>query len=247
MVAAPSVEERQGHEIAHYRRVAAQDAESILGWQSPAGRARADRRGRLFVGCGRIGPGLNVLELGCGTGEFTRRVAPSGARVVALDLSGDLLAKARAKVGAAARFVRANAHVLPFADASFDVVYGCSILHHLDVEVALREVWRVMRPGGRLVFSEPNLFNPQVFLIFKIARLRSHYGGSPDEMAFTPPAISRVLRAIGFRRFGVTHFDFVHPGIPGALLPVLEPALDCLERVPGVRALSGSMLIRAER
>ncbi len=236
MTPAPSVEERQGHEIAHYRGVAAQDTEAILGWQSPAGRARADRRGRLFLGRGR-----------CGTGEFTRRVAPAGARLVALDLSGDLLAQARAKVGAAARFVRANAHLLPFADAAFDVVYGCSILHHLDVEVALREVRRILRPGGRLVFSEPNLVNPQVFLMFNVARLRVHYGGSPDEMAFTRAAISRMLRAVGFTRFEVTHFDFVHPGIPGALLPVLEPVLERLEGVPGVRAISGSMLIHAER
>jgi SAM-dependent methyltransferase len=247
MMPAPSVEERHGHEIAHYRDLAAQDTEAILGWQSPAGRARADRRGRLFLGRGRIGPGARVLELGCGTGEFTRRVVPAGARVVALDLSGDLLAKARAKIGAAARFVRASAHVLPFADASFDVVYGCSVLHHLDVEVALREVRRVLRPGGRLVFSEPNLVNPQVFLMFKVARLKPHYGVSPDEMAFTRRAISRVLRAIGFSRFEVTNFDFVHPGIPGALLPVLEPVLERLERVPVVRALSGSMLIHAER
>ena len=247
MTPAPSVEERQGHEIAHYRGVAAQDTEAILGWQSPAGRARADRRGRLFLGRGRIGPGTRVLELGCGTGEFTRRVAPAGARLVALDLSGDLLAKARAKVGGAARFVRANAHLLPFADAAFDVVYGCSILHHLDVEVALREVRRILRPGGRLVFSEPNLINPQVFLMFNVAPAQAHYGGSPDETAFTRAAISRMLRAVGFTRFEVTHFDFVHPGIPGALLPVLEPVLERLEGVPGVRAISGSMLIHAER
>src|SRR5258705_6475667 len=247
MPGAPSVEDRQGHEIAHSRGVAAQDTEAILGWQSPAGRARADRRGRLFVARGRIGPGTRVLELGCGTGEFTRRVAPAGARLVALDLSGDLLAKARAKVGGAARFLRANAHLLPFADPSFDAVYGFSILHHLDVEVALREVRRILRPGGRLVFSEPNLVNPQVFLIFHLPRLRLHYGGSPDAMAFTRGAIRRVLRAIGFSRFGVSHFDFVHPRIPAALLPALEPALHRLEPVPSVRALYGSMLIHAER
>src|SRR5881409_668218 len=119
MAMAAPAEDRLGRELEHFDGVAAQDTEAILGWQSPAGRARADRRGRLFVGRGRIAPGARVLELGCGTGEFTRRVAPSGARVVALDLSGDLLAKARAKLDGAARFVRGNAHVLPFADASF--------------------------------------------------------------------------------------------------------------------------------
>lgn len=241
---APSVEERQGREIAHF---ANPDPEGILGWQSPAGQARADRRGRLFLDLGRIGPAARVLELGCGTGEFTQRVARAGARLVALDLSGELLARARDKIGKGASFLRANAHVLPFSDASFDAVYGCSVLHHLDAEIALREVRRVLRPGGRLVFSEPNLMNPQVFLMFKVERLKPHYGVSPDEMAFTRRAISRTLRTLAFRNFSVAHFDFVHPGIPSALLPALEPMLERLERMPGLRALSGSMLIQAER
>jgi len=56
-----------------------------------------------------------------------------------------------------------------------------------------------------------------------------------------------VLAVIGFSRFSVTPFDFVNPAIPGALLPVVEFLLERLERVPMVRALSGSMLIHAER
>jgi SAM-dependent methyltransferase len=241
-----STGDRLGRELEHFDSVAARDTESILGWNSPAGRARADRRGRLFVAAGRIAPGTRALELGCGSGEFTRRVAPSGADVIALDLSGDLLAKARAKLGATARFARGNAEALPFRAGAFDVVYGCSILHHLDVETALREVRRVLRPGGRLVFSEPNLTNPQVLLMFKCEALKVHYGGSPDEMAFTRRTITRVLRRIGFRRFGVTYFDFLHPAIPAALLPLMEPVTERLERVPLLRAISGSMLIHAE-
>src|SRR2546425_10252356 len=108
MTPVPSVEERQGREIAHYRSVAAQDTEAILGWQSPAGRARADRRGRLFVGRGRIAPGAPVLELGGGTGEVTPRVAPSGAGGGAPDLSGDLLPPARAQLDRAARLRRGS-------------------------------------------------------------------------------------------------------------------------------------------
>ena len=244
-MAAPA-EDRLGRELEHFDGVAARDTETILGWSSPVGRARADRRGRLFVATGRIAPGTRVLELGCGTGEFTRRVAPSGAEVVALDLSGDLLAKARAKVGGRARFARGNAETLPFRDGAFDVVYGCSILHHLDVEVALREARRVLRRGGRLVFSEPNLTNPQVLLMFKCEALKVHYGGSPDEMAFTRRTITRVLSRIGFRRFAVTYFDFLHPAIPAALISLLEPVTEQLERVPLLRAISGSMLIHAE-
>ena len=242
-----SSEDRLRREIEHHRKVAAQDAEAILGWDSRAGRARADRRARLFVAWGHIASGMRVLELGCGTGEFTKRVVRAGANVVALDLSAELLTKAQAKVGAEVHFVRGNAQALPFRDGIFDVVYGCSILHHLEVEVALREVHRVLRHGGRLVFSEPNLLNPQVLLMFKCETLKPRFGVSPDEKAFTRWTITRVLRRIGFSRFTVTYFDFLHPSTPAFLLPLLEPMVEHLERVPLLRAFSGSMLINAER
>jgi SAM-dependent methyltransferase len=231
----------------HHRELAGQDTEAIWGWDSPAGRRRADRRGHLLAARAGIGPGRRVLELGCGTGEFTCRVAPSGARLVALDLSPDLLARARARVGEGARFVRGNAEVLPFPAGRFDAVYGCSVLHHLDLDATLAEVRRVLRPGGRLAFSEPNLLNPQVLLMFKVRALRGRFGVSPDEMAFTRGRITRTLRRLGFTGISVRYFDFLHPAIPGALLSLVEPPLRALERVPVLRAIAGSLLIDAER
>jgi len=239
--------ERLRSEIEHHRDLAARDVEHVWGWDSPAGRVRADRRGRLFASLGGIRPGARVLELGCGTGEFTRRLADAGSRLVALDLSADLLARARPKVPLSrVCFLRADAMILPFGDASFDAVYGCSILHHLEAETALREVRRVLRPGGRAVFSEPNLMNPQVLLMFRCGPLKPYFGTSPDEMAFTRGWISRVLGRVGFTRFSVRHFDFLHPSTPRALLPLAAPLAERLERVPGLRAISGSLLIHAE-
>ncbi len=240
-------EDRLRREIEHHRRLAGRNAEAIWGWDSPAGRVRADRRASLFVTSGPIQSRARVLELGCGTGEFTRRVAPVGAHLVALDLSAELLAKARAKVGAAARFVRGDAEALPFPDGTFDVVYGCSVLHHLDLEAALREVRRVLRPGGRLVFSEPNLLNPQVFLAFTCGPLKPYFGVSADEKAFTRGAVSRVLRRLGFDRFWVRYFDFLHPSIPASLIPIVRPVVEHLERVALLRPISGSILIHGER
>ncbi len=247
MARSTSAEERLRREIEHHRDLAARNIEEVWGWDSPAGRVRAARRARLFLTTARIGPGTRVLELGCGTGVFTRRVIPAGASLVALDLSAELLAKARARVLNGARFVRSDAEALPFPAGAFDVVYGCSVLHHLDVEMALREVRRALRPGGRLIFSEPNLLNPQVWLMFRCEALKSRFGVSPDEMAFTRAAISRVLRRVGFDRFTVRYFDFLHPSIPASLLSVVGPLVERLERVPLLRAIAGSLLIYAER
>ena len=247
MVRSASTEDRLRREIEHHRDLAARNIEEVWGWDSPAGQARADRRARLFRATARIGPGMRVLELGCGTGEFTRRVAPAGPSLVALDLSAELLARARARVLDGARFVRGNAEALPFPAGAFDVVYGCSVLHHLDLEMALGEVRRVLGPGGRLVFSEPNLLNPQVWLMFRCEALKSRFGVSPDEMAFTQAAVTLVLRRLGFGRFTVRCFDFLHPSIPATLLSIAEPLVERLERVPLLRAIAGSLLIYAER
>ena len=249
MTGAPEPDARAARlrrEREHHAGLARGDPELTWGWGSPAGQERADRRGRLFTAVGGIEAGRTVLELGCGTGEFTRRVTRPDVRLVGLDLSAALLRRARARVPGVA-FLQSDAEALPFRDAAFDLVYGCSVLHHLDVRAALEEVRRVLRPGGRLVFSEPNLLNPQVFVMFRVTPLKPWFGNSPDEMAFTRGAILRVLAGLGFRRATAEYFDFLHPSTPRRLVPVVARLAERLERLPGVRALAGSMLIHAER
>ncbi|HEY9265419.1 MAG TPA: methyltransferase domain-containing protein [Mycobacterium sp.] len=96
----------------------------------------------------------DILEIGCGTGNVTaraRRTAPA-AQLTATDPDPRALARARRKV-AGVHFQAAYAQRLPFADGTFDRVLSSMMLHHLDDEVktaALREVHRVLRPGGRL-------------------------------------------------------------------------------------------------
>lgn len=98
-----------------------------------------------------------ILEIGCGTGNLTtraRRAAPT-AQLTATDPDGKALARARRKIGAAARVQLQTAYSqqLPFADNAFDRVLSSMMLHHLDDDTkaaALREAFRVLRPGGRL-------------------------------------------------------------------------------------------------
>src|SRR5205814_943711 len=110
----------------------------IWNWDSPAGRRRSARRVALFVEHGALGRGQKALELGCGTAVFLSRVAGSGAMLVGLDLTDELLRQAWEKVSGAGNvgLVRGNAEDAPFPDGSFDVVYGSSILHHLNLDRA---------------------------------------------------------------------------------------------------------------
>jgi len=102
-----------------------------------------------------LAPGERVLNVGCGTGGLEARALAErpGQSITGVDLAEKMLAAARRKTQDApgARFVQADAHDLPFADDSFDVVMSASTLHYLaDPAAALSEGARVVRPGGRV-------------------------------------------------------------------------------------------------
>jgi malonyl-CoA O-methyltransferase len=100
--------------------------------------------------------GLTVADVGCGTGRHAFRLAARGARVTALDFSEGMLAKARAKPGAAGiTFIQHDlAEKLPLTTASFDrVVCGLVLEHITDLGLLLSEMGRVCRPAGMIVVS----------------------------------------------------------------------------------------------
>ena len=116
----------------------------------------------------RLVPGQSVLEVGCGSGVFLPRlgeaVGPSG-RVVGIDGAAALVPVARRRVAAlpAVTVEEANAYQLPYADKTFDAAHCERVLMHLDKPVrALREMARVVKPGGRVVAAEPDWAGLQV-------------------------------------------------------------------------------------
>jgi SAM-dependent methyltransferase len=124
----------------------------------------------------QLGPlrNLNVLDYGCGHGMAAVVMARRGARVTAFDLSPGYLGEVTRRALANdvhVECVQADGHRLPFADRSFDRIWGNAVLHHLDMATAAREVWRILRPGGIAVFCEPWGENP----ILSWARCRLPY------------------------------------------------------------------------
>jgi SAM-dependent methyltransferase len=120
--------------------------------------------------------GRRVLDYGCGHGMAAVVLARRGARVTAFDLSAGYLAEAGRRAtanGVRVDLVQADGQRLPFADASFDRVWGNAVLHHLDIDTAGRELFRVLRPGGIAVFCEPWGENP----LLNWARRRLPYRG----------------------------------------------------------------------
>src|SRR5262245_16680390 len=104
--------------------------------------------------------GKDVLDLGCGDGENTILLVNRGAKVCGIDISDTRIALARRRmevngIADGFEFFTGSAHELPFPDRSFDVIFGMATLYNFDLELASREIWRVLRPGGYAVFKEP--------------------------------------------------------------------------------------------
>jgi SAM-dependent methyltransferase len=110
-------------------------------------------------------PGARVLDYGCYDGWMYPALSALGpASVTGIDISEKGIAAAVATYGDQARFQVMDAHQLDFPDGHFDFVVGRAILHHLHFEQAIRELHRVLRPGGCCLFYEPILGNPAAAL-----------------------------------------------------------------------------------
>ena len=187
-----------------------------------------------------------MLELGCGTGHFTRELARSGADIVAVDVSPELLAMAREGYPAPnVRYEVQNASALTYPNAVFDSVVGSSVLHHLEINEALREIYRVLRVGGTIYFTEPNMLNPQIAIQKNVPWVKRKLGDSPDETAFFRWPLRRLLRETGFRDIRIDPFDFLHPKTPLPLVNGLNAIGRFLENVAVVSAFAGSLYVRA--
>jgi len=236
---------RKGKEIEHWRKFK-DVAENFWGWGTPAGQKRAERRAQYLIKLADIKSGRRILEVGCGTGIYTEKLVKTGAEIIAIDLSPDLLAKARSKI-VNVGFLETDLENLPFSDQNFDAVVGVSILHHVNVEKALKEIKRVLKSGGSIVFSEPNMLNPQIFAERKINWLRKAMGDSPNETAFFRWRLARALRNVGFSEIRVKPFDFLHPLTPKPFIKIVERLGFAIENIPLLKEFAGSLLITATR
>jgi SAM-dependent methyltransferase len=238
------VQARIAKEVQHGRFLADHGAGEIWNWESPAGRLRLARRVKMLSS--HLKPGMTVLELGCGAGYFTQELARSGADIVAIDVSPELLEIARTNCSSPnVQYQIQNAYALSYSEAVFDSVVGSSVLHHLEIEEALRDIYRVLKPMGTINFTEPNMLNPQIAIQKNIPWIKRKLGDSPDETAFFRWPLRQLLEQTGYRDIRIDPFDFLHPKTPVPLIDRVNNLGRLLERVPVISEFAGSLYIRA--
>ncbi|MEQ9001660.1 MAG: class I SAM-dependent methyltransferase [Coleofasciculus sp. B1-GNL1-01] len=117
--------------------------------------------------------GKRLLDLGCGAGENSVYFAQKGANCVAADYSAgmvDVALKLAAANGVNIEGHTANAMALDFADNTFDIVYASNLLHHIpDPKIALQEMHRILKPGGKACFWDPLKHNPVINVYRRMA------------------------------------------------------------------------------
>jgi demethylmenaquinone methyltransferase / 2-methoxy-6-polyprenyl-1,4-benzoquinol methylase len=170
----------------------------------------------------RVGPGDRALDVACGTGdlaiELAGRVAPGG-EAIGSDFSENMLELARAKAPAL-RFEQANALDLPYDDASFDAAtVGFGARNFSDLPQGLREMARVVRPGGRVVILEITTpERPPLSWFFglwfdRIVPMLGRFAGDPDAYTYLPSSVRRFPGpeglAAAMSRAGLHHVGWV--------------------------------------
>lgn len=210
---------------------------------------RMQRRAQWMIDEMQVGSAKSVLEIGCGTGYLSYHIArQTSMQVTGSDICKPFIESARTNY----HLPNLTYEVLDFNEAAanmtrtFDYIIGNGILHHLyyNLDPVLQAFKQLLNVGGKIVFMEPNLYNPYVAAIFKNPKLRKWARLEPDEMAFSKSFIYKKLLAAGYKDNHVQYKDFLLPGIPKLFIQPSIVIGNMLEKTP-LKIISQSLLISA--
>lgn len=226
------------------------DREFQLWTENKSTDIRAERRSDYWLSQMQVEPSKSIMEIGCGSGFKAYTLArKSGMNVLATDIDPDYIEEARKtfKLPNLTFTVVDSTQLDQFKQGSFDYIVGNGILHHLyhHIHEAFLNMRGLLKENGKLIFVEPNIHNPFVYLIFSYPYWRKKAHLDPDEMAFSKKFATKKLEEAGFRDIKVEYKDFLLPGIPNVLIKPSIVIGDVLEKIPLVRNVSQSIFISA--
>lgn len=201
--------------------------------------------------------GEEIVDLGCGSGLYSRKLVELGAKVTATEFAPSSLAQAESNLGPLADqvdFHLEDVQELTFPDARFDKVLLTEVIEHVPrPDRAIAETARVLRPGGLLVVSTPSRFSP-MNLAYGLKRRVRRYGFNEHLHEFTPGSFRRLLGAeLEVERLEFANFVLPYPadelylriGSPG--LGALRLIEKTLAGLPVARQLGWTMVARARK
>jgi SAM-dependent methyltransferase len=185
-----------------------------------------------FMSYTGLAPPARIVDLGCGSGAFTRLLSDALFAVEGVDISPRLVALAR-RMHPLIVFREGDVEALPFADCTFDGVLLSGIVHHLpDPSRCAAEVRRILKPGGWFFAFDPNRLNPLMYLYRdRSSPFYSSVGVTENERPVLAREVARVFSAAGLRVFsaglGGLSYRYIASSRARRLLPIYN-ALDAL-------------------
>jgi len=200
-------------------------------------------------------PGWHCVDLGCGTGAFTRRLARFQLELTGIDISPRSIERANAQGGG--RFLVGDISQCTLPTASCDLVVMSGVLHHIPKKAirvqCLREARRILRPGAYFFSYDPNASSPSMFL-FRDPRspLYSSVGKTENEVLLTDCEIHDDLEDSGFSDIGIRGlsgitYRFVEGRLPMLVLPLYNAIYEPLIRFSPFENLLGTFLTAVAR
>ena len=195
--------------------------------------------------CFHVLPGESLLELGAGSGVWTRHLAetlrgenPITAAVFNRDLADE---------ASAARIPNTRVvHVTDLAELpaeSFDYIVGTAILCHDAYAENLAALYRLLKPGGQLLFFEANYWNPQVFVKNTIRPIGRWTGDAECQIGMRKFQLMKQASHQGFTHAEIVPYDIIHPLTPARLVRAVQSVAFILEHAPLIRDLCGTLYI----
>jgi SAM-dependent methyltransferase len=192
-------------------------------------------------------PGERILELGAGSGLWTQHLTTvlRGQNPITAAVFNDEFATPKALPNV--DFVRVHDMLRDLPAHSFDHVVGTAILCHDQYPQNLRALYRLLKPGGKLLFFEANCWNPQVGLKTLFPPLGRLAGHAECQVGLRRYKLMKIASQQGFRDIDIVPYDIIHPLTPRFLIRALQSLAFVLEHAPVIRDMSGALYIWARK
>lgn len=214
---------------------------------------RTQRRCNWMINQMDLSHRLDILEIGCGTGELSSILAEkTNHHVLGTDICSPFIDQAMLNY----KNPNLKFQVLDFynpeqlGEKKFDYIVGNGILHHLftNLDNSLKALRNLLKNDGKILFIEPNIYNPYCFLIFGTTPFfRRMANLEPDEMAFSGKHITHMLKKNSYSEIRVEYKDFLLPITPEFLINPTIVLGTVLERIPIINHLTQSIFISAKK
>lgn len=189
-------------------------------------------------------PGTSILEVGCGSGRFTRRIlryTRGENPITALSFLPD--AQRLENLDSSVEFVTAKELPGPLVGRQFDVIVGADLLDRGCCAWFLRHLHELLTPGGQFLLYETNPWNPYL----RIKRsLGSWFGDDPRKL-LSQPRLYELISEIGFIRVFAVYNDFVFAPLTPRMVWWFRNLSILLENAPLIRRFAGSILVQAQK